>query len=233
MKILIVEDEPPIAEYTENCLWQILGSKIQDIHICLTLAEAFKFLKNHTIDLCFLDLNLSGEDGYDILKKTVSMSFHTIIISAHVERAAKAFEYGVIDFIPKPFNIKRLRQAFDRYFGHIKIPFHMKYLVIQKSGNHILLPVKDAVYFKADRYLVEIHMENGSSEYAEKPLNQLERILPDNFVRIHRSYIVNLHSVESFKHVGSGVYRVRLHQGTELRMSRNRSRNFINLLNAK
>lgn len=231
MRILIVEDEPPIAEYLEKCVWGILGSKIRDMHISLTLEEAFIYLKNHTIDLCFLDLNLSGDDGYDILKKAVSMPFQTIIVSAHVERAVKAFEYGVIDFIPKPFNMKRLRQAFDRYFGHIKIPFHMKYLVIQKSGNHIMLPVKNVIYFKADRYLVEIHIKEGSTEYVEKPLNHLERILPDNFIRIHRSYIVNLHYIESFKHKGSGIYRVHLSEGDVLPLSRNRSRNFKNLFN--
>jgi two-component system response regulator LytT len=178
-----------------------------------------------------LDLNLSGNDGYDVLKKAVSMPFFTIIVSAHTERAVKAFEFGVIDFIPKPFSMKRLRQAFDRYFGHIKIPSHMKYLVIQKCRDHILLPVRNVIYFKADRYLVEIHLENGAAEYVEKPLNQLERTLPDNFVRIHRSFIVNLHFVKSFQHTGSSIYRVQLTQGEELPLSRNRSRNFKNLFN--
>jgi len=231
MRILIVEDEPPIAEYLEKCIWDILDSKIRNIHISLTLEEAFEYLKNNTIDLCFLDLNLSGEDGYEILKRAVSMPFHTIIVSAYTERAIHAFEYGALDFVPKPYNIERLRQAFERYFGRVEIPGLTKYLVFRKLNEHKLLAVENITFFKAVRYLVEAHLENGQVEYLDKPLNRLEHILPDNFVRIHRSYIVNLHFVEAFQHKDSGIYQVRLNGGEVLPLSRNRSRNFKNLLN--
>ncbi len=231
MRILIVEDEPPNAEYLESCICDILDRKIRNIHISLTQDEAFEYLKNHTIDLCFLDLNLSGEDGYDILKRTVSMPFHTIIVSAHTERAIEAFEYGVIDFIPKPYNIERLRQAFERYFGRAEIPGQIKYLVFRKRNEHILLAVENIAFFKAVRYLVEAHLENGKAEYLDKPLNRLEQILPKYFVRIHRSYIVNLHFVEAFLHKNSSRYQVRLKGGEDLPLSRTRSRNFKNLLN--
>jgi two-component system response regulator LytT len=230
MRILIVEDEPPNAEYLERGIWEIMGSKIQNIHISLTREDAFEYLKNHPIDLCFLDLNLSGEDGYDILKRAVAMPFHTIIVSAYTERAIEAFEYGVIDFVPKPYNIERLRQAFDRYFGRAEVPGSVKYLVFRKLREHKLLAVEDIAFFKAVRYLVEAHLENGKAEYLDKPLNRLEQILPKNFVRIHRSYIVNLHFVEAFLHKDSSRYQVRLKGGELLPLSRNRSRNFKNLL---
>lgn len=231
MRILIVEDEPPNAEYLERCVWDILGDKIQGIEIALTLDEAFEYLKNHTIDLCFLDLNLSGEDGYDILKRAVAMPFHTIIVSAYTERAIEAFEYGVIDFVPKPYNIDRLRQAFERYFGRSEIPGRMKYLVIRKLGEHKLLGVENIAFFKAVRYLVEAHLANGKTEYLDKSLNRLERILPSNFVRTHRSYIVNIHYVEAFRHTDSSRYQVRLKGGEVLPVSRNRSHNFKDLFN--
>jgi two-component system response regulator LytT len=231
MRILIVEDEPPIAEYLEKCLWNILGCEVKNIHISLTLDEAFKYLKNQSIDLCFLDLNLSGEDGYDILKRAVSMPFHTIIVSAHTERAVTAFEYGAIDFVPKPYNIERLRRALDRYFGRSKIPGQTKFLVYRKLNEYKLLPIKNISFFKADRYLVEAHIETGKVEYLDKPLNLLVNILPANFVRIHRSYIVNMHFVKAFKHEISGVYQVQLMGGEILPLSRNRSRSFKKLLN--
>lgn len=230
MRILIVEDEPPNAEYLKRSICDILDRKIHNIHISLTRGEAFEYLKAHTIDLCFLDLNLSGEDGYDILKKAVAMPFHTIIVSAYTERAIEAFEYGVIDFVPKPYNIDRLRQAFDRFFGRVEIPGQMKYLVFRKRNEHRLLVVEDIAFFKAVRYLVEAHLENGKAEYLDKPLNRLEQILPKNFIRIHRSYIVNLHSVEAFLHKDSGRYQVRLKNGEILPLSRNRSRNFKHFL---
>ncbi|MBK7227614.1 MAG: hypothetical protein IPH97_01775 [Ignavibacteriales bacterium] len=59
-------------------------------------------------------MNLNAKDGFELLKQVVSQSFHTIVISANINRAIEAFEYGVLDFIPKPYNIERLKAAFQR-----------------------------------------------------------------------------------------------------------------------
>ncbi len=222
MRVLIVEDEPPIADYIEKNLRALLGSALKNVQIAYSLDEAGESLARKNVDLCFLDLNLNGRDGYEILERAVARPFHTIIISAHTEQAARAFEYGVLDFVPKPFSRERLRQALDRYAGLQKSPAPARFLTFRKNNRNGLLPVGEIVLLKATRYLVEVWMSDGRRELIEKPLNRLEKILPDSFARIHRSFLVNLDQAESYKHLGGSRYAVRMKSGIELPLSRHR-----------
>ena len=221
MKILIIEDEPPIAEYIEDNVKVILGSEVSKINVVYTLDDAISFLKNNRIDLCMLDLNLKGKNGYDLLKYAVSLPFLTIIISAYTDKAITAFEYGVIDFIPKPFDLNRLRLAFDRYFGRVQNPEKAKYLVFRKKNKNLLLTVSDIVYFQSEGYLVKAYSINDDTNLLEKTLKHLEVILPVNFIRTHRSYIVNIEFIKSYQNTGGGVYNLELKDGKSLPISRN------------
>ena len=118
MKIVIVEDERPIARYIERLTRKILGEKIQSIRTLYTLDDAKAFLLENPIDLCLLDLNLNGENGYELLKQAVSGSFHTIIISAYPNQAIEAFKYGVLDFIEKPFTTNTIEASLCRLIEH-------------------------------------------------------------------------------------------------------------------
>ncbi len=100
------------------------------------------------IDVLFLDLNLNGKDGFDLLKTSVSGAFHVIIISAHTEQALKAFEYGVLDFVGKPFNKERLARALDRVFERI----HKSYIVKMSTVAGLLI-------HEGSRY--EVELNNG------------------------------------------------------------------------
>ncbi|MFH1197149.1 MAG: LytTR family DNA-binding domain-containing protein [bacterium] len=220
MRILIVEDEPPIADYIEIKVRTILGSKIKEVFLIHTFDEAQKIIKNKKIDLCFLDLNLKGKDGYELLEQTSLYPFSTIIISAHPEQAIKAFEFGVIDFIPKPFDLNRLRTAIDRYFGSSNNRRETKYLVYRKNNRNLLLDISDVIYFKSDGYVVIARMKDNSNNLLEKSLKHLEKILPENFLRIHRSYILNLSLLEFYGNKGGGSYIVRLKNKEALPLSR-------------
>lgn len=222
MRVLIVEDEPHIASYIEDAVRSILGSTLRSLHTSLSLEDAFEWRSKRAIDLCLLDLNLSGEDGFDLLTEALSGPFLTIVISAHTERAIQAFEHGVIDFLPKPFTVDRLRVAIDRVLGRNPQPGRARYLVFRKHNRSHLLPVETIRYLEAERYLVHAHTTDGRVELLEKPLSYLEMVLPEQFVRIHRSRIVNLDHMASFEHVSGNEYRVRLKDGTSLALSRSR-----------
>ena len=221
MRIIIVEDEPPIAKDIERSCRKILGNRIQSIHTFHTLEHARTHLFHRPVDLCLLDLNLHGENGFDLLKTAVSGSFHTIIVSAYTKQAITAFEYGVLDFIPKPFDEVRMRKALNRYFGRTeKGDAAAKYLVSRKQRGHYLIAVEDISHFKADGYLVEAHLKSGGMDILDKSLNRLEQILPDFFVRVHRSIIVRWDEIDSFHHKGGGVYKIVLKSGENLPLSR-------------
>ena len=101
MNILVVEDEIMAARHLCRVLREILQEKIQSLHHVDTLDDAQQYLQSHGIDLLFLDLNLSGEDGFELLSDVVSSNFQTIIVSGNIDQALRSYEYGVLDFVPK------------------------------------------------------------------------------------------------------------------------------------
>jgi DNA-binding LytR/AlgR family response regulator len=209
MRILVLEDEPYVAEYIIEKCQSILGGRVQAIHNEKSLDPALQYITHHAIDLLLLDLNLNGESGYDILKEMISQSFHTIIISAHTEQAIEAFQYGVLDFIPKPFTERRLKLAFDRFFGaSIREDVTTKYLSVRVGSKIRLIHINDILFFKASGNYVEAHLNNKSFELLDKKMSRLEQILPANFIRIHRSYIVDISQVTAYLRKPSGAYLV-------------------------
>ncbi|MCX6165080.1 MAG: LytTR family DNA-binding domain-containing protein [Ignavibacteriae bacterium] len=217
MRILIVEDEPLIAEELKELTLQFLKNEIQSMDIVYTITKANEYIKNNKIDLLLLDLNLNGKNGFEILKDVVIENFHTIVISAHSERAIEAFEYGVLDFVPKPINMARISFALNRFLGKTVPNEHkLKYIVIKKNQSHSLIDLKDVQYFESKRYIVEVHLKNEKKYIIDKSLNRLEQLLPLNFLRIHRSYIIDIKELNSYKHIGGGVYNACLKNNIEI-----------------
>lgn len=221
--ILIVEDEPPVARYIEKCCRAILRENLGAVSVYHTLRAASDFIHQNRIDLCLLDLNLRGEDGYDLLREAAAGSFHTIIISAYTDQAVEAFKYGVLDFVVKPFEEEDLRKSLDRYFGRVKErTVATQFLSARKGNTNVVIPLEQVVYFKAADIYVEAHLREGGSELLNKTMDRLERILPSRFFRIHRSYIVDISEIQSYTPVQGGTSCVELCRGEKLPLSRRR-----------
>lgn len=230
MRILIVEDERPTAEDIKFLIEQILQKEITSIHIEITLDSALIYLKEKPIDVLLLDLNLNSKDGFDLLKQVVSQSFHTIVISANISRAIEAFEYGVLDFIPKPYNSERLKAAFQRLKSSHALDGHaVKYLSVKKGFEVKVIPLEEINYFKSANIYVELHLQNGHTIMYDKSIKQLTPLLPSNYYRIHKSYIVNRDKIESIQSLGGGKYRVILRSGECLPVSRHKINQLKNI----
>lgn len=222
MKIMILEDEPPIATFIKNTCYEILGNLIKNIDVFYSAEDALEFLKKNSIDLCLLDLNLSGDDGFNFLKKVVSMPFLTIVISAYSNRAITAYEYGVIDFVAKPFDRNRLQLALDRFLGKDQVASKTKFLVYRLNREYKMLEAEKVIFFNSERVIVKAFLEDCRPILLDKHLIQLEKILPKNFIRIHRSFIVNSAFIESFGLKNNGNSFIKLKNSVELPVSRSR-----------
>lgn len=221
MRILIVEDERPTAEDIRSLVKKILKAEAAAIHLETTLDGALTHLSQKPVDVLLLDLNLNARDGFEILKRAVSGSFHTIVISANINRAIEAFEYGVLDFIPKPYNLERLKAAFQRLRSSHAIDGHaLRYLSV-KNGHEIqIVPLSDVRYFKSANVYTELHLMSGKTAIYDKSLKLLSPLLPPHFHRIHKSYVVDAETVETIQTMGGGQYRVVLKSGDSLPVSR-------------
>lgn len=222
MKILIIEDENRIATRIERLTKLFFGDKVA-IHHCDNLQDGLQYLETNQIELLLLDLNLNGEDGFDVLENVVSRSFHTIIISAYTHLAIKAFAYGVLDFVPKPFDEQRINQAFQRISSsqNTHTPA-LTYLAVKKTGSIALIETKDLCYIKGAGIYTELHLLNGKYELHDKSLDKLEQLLPANFERVHKSYIVAVSSIEKIIVQSGSKYLLLLKNGETLPIGRSR-----------
>lgn len=221
MNILIVEDESRIAKRIERMTRDIFGDTLQSLKHIDNLHEALRFIENSSLDLVLLDLNLNGDNGFDMLTTAVSGSFHTIVISANKDQAITAFEYGVIDFVPKPFNRDRLEQAFNRAITKEKAENNkIKLLAIKKRGRIQLIPIEDLLYIKGAGAYTELFLADGRKELHDKSLEKLEQLLSYSFERIHKSYLVKMSEIKEIKVESGSKYMAELKNGALIPIGR-------------
>ena len=158
------------------------------------------------------------------MRRAVSGAFHTIIISANADRAIEAFEYGVLDFVAKPFNRERLERAFQRALSGTEATAGTaaKVLAVRKREGILLVRIDDVVYIKAAGPYAELYLRDSRTELHNKSLDGLMALLPPAFERTHKSYIVRLSEiVRLIPHEGSR-YELELKSSVRLPVGRSR-----------
>jgi len=223
MRVLIVEDEPLLAQRLERFCREILGERLESLRVASLFSEASARLDESPIDLLLLDLNLHGRDGMQLLASSVAGSFHTIIVSANTDQALRAFEYGVIDFVPKPFSQERLAAAIQRVTDRDgRAAGAAKFLAVRKHGRVELVPIDHVLYVEGAGAYAELVLEDGRRELHDKTLEKLHALLPPIFERIHKSYLVRWSAVKAFHAQEGSHYEVELRNGLRLPVGRTR-----------
>lgn len=195
MNIAIVEDEAVVARRLER----MVGAIVHDatISVATTLNAALELLRVRAIDLLFLDLNLQGKDGFRLLSEAAAAPCQTIVVSAHHEQALRAFEYGVTDFVAKPWSEERLRLAIDR--AQAREPQQRARMLVVRKGRELrTIAVADVIFVRGADDYAEIHVGDDVHLH-EKSLSALEALLPSSFVRVHRSFIANTARVRGLR----------------------------------
>lgn len=220
MRILIVEDEAIAARGLEKLVREIIGKEIISLKIEKTLLGAECILEEEVIDLVFLDLNLNGKLGFDLLKNISAESFFTIIVSGATEKAIQAFEFGVLDFVAKPVSKERLKKALQK-LSSIRVNSKLtKFLSIKKNDKSEIIPIKEINFIQGKNKETLIHKKDLKTEIHKKTLDALSKILPSHFFRIHKSYLVNLRETKFLSSLGAGKYSLELKNGKILPVSR-------------
>lgn len=242
MRIVIVEDEPLIKQRIKRLTQEILTEHQPQIVCFGDIDDADAYLGENTIDLLLLDLNLMGRDGFELLKANVASAYHTIVISAYADKALMAFEYGVLDFIAKPFERKRLEKAFSRLLGGSQNSYYgCRYLSVKKQGIIELIAIKDISYIQAEGhysllnlYPNEASLENNmdSTSYLHnKNIEKIMQLLPMNFLRVHRSYIVNMNNVKKLRIEEGSRYYLQIDNHQQIPVGRTKYKNIKEYLN--
>lgn len=193
-----------------------------------TVAQAAELVHTKTPDVIFLDVQLPGETGFDLLGR-ISPDCKIIFVTAYDAYAIRAFEVNALDYLLKPINPRRLTQAIERLTAHDSAPVapvrdlaYEDRLFIEINERSRLLKVSDIILISAMGDYSEIFSCDGQKSLVLKPLKDWEERLPaKHFARIHRSTIVNLEYVERVESWFNRSYRIHIRQMAEpLVMSR-------------
>ncbi|MFT7003583.1 MAG: two-component system LytT family response regulator [Sulfurimonas sp.] len=205
MKILVVDDE----ELARKRLLRMLRTlEYTNVVEAKDADEALELFKNDNFDIVFLDINMpqvSGlEVGYEF--KYINPNVSIIFQTAYEEHALKAFDIGAVDYLIKPFSIEQVKNSLER----VKVTTlkDKELRILSKQGdNYLLLKPEEIHYVKADLSEVMIRTQKGFSYYAQKISDLYERLEPFGFVRIHRSYLININEIKEIQTIEQSKLR--------------------------
>ena len=209
MKILIVDDEALALSRLKRML-NSLGH--EDITEADNPADALELIKQNRFDLALLDINMPGSSGLEL---GYELRYHQddlaiIFQTAYDEHALKAFDIGAVGYLVKPFSIEQLESTIQRVKVEDKRPEDFR--IMSKAGeNYYLLKPEEIYYIKADLSEVMIRSKKGFSYYPQK-ISDLEKKLEKfDFVRIHRSYLLNINKIKEIETIEQSKLRFTLH----------------------
>jgi DNA-binding LytR/AlgR family response regulator len=200
LKCLIVEDDVLSSKALEHLC---LGHEHLDLSgICEDAESALNHLRRQSVDLIILDVEMPGLNGIEFLKQLAHLP-QVIMVTGKKEYAYEAFEYQVTDFLAKPVNPLRFRQAIDRAVQfHTRLFNYHKHpndVFIRSEGRLLRLPLNDILYFENVSDYVRIKT-TGQTYLIHSTLKNIEAKLNDpRFLKVHRSFIVNLEKIKDIE----------------------------------
>ncbi len=201
MKTVIVDDEFPAIQLIRSYC-----QKIDDIEVVesFTKAEAsLYYLQNHTVDLLLLDIQMPLINGIEVLKKLNEKPI-CIFITANPEYALNAFELEVIDYLLKPVSFKRFEKAIEKAIEYHQYKKTMakvsekKFLMVKADYKITKISIDDILWIEGSGEYIKIIAVEKTFLILDSLTNYIENLLPNGFVRIHKSYIMPVSKIVHF-----------------------------------
>jgi len=205
IKCLIVDDEPVAREILENHL-----SKIDTVKVvagCKNALEAFHFINAEKIDLIFLDINMPEISGLSFAK-SINRNIKIIFTTAYREYAVDGFDLQAVDYLLKPISFERLLQAINKYLDENTpvdnivtkeiIPEKSDTIFVRSDRKMVKISIPDILYIESLADYIKIHLPDNTVVTRET-MSSIEAKLPQqDFMRVHRSFVVSIAGIESF-----------------------------------
>jgi two-component system LytT family response regulator len=250
LRVLIVDDEPLARQRIEDLLLKDTGVTIAGI--AADGDAAVDAIRRIAPDLVFLDVQMPGRTGIEVFRELGEAMPATIFTTAYDRYALEAFRLAAIDYLVKPFDDERFAAALERARRAIELkevarmtrellallrereqappapapaseaPAYLERISVESRGQVRVVPVARIDYITASGPYAELHVGDRTFAIRERMQTLEEKLDPAVFFRIHRSAIVRLDRIDTLLHAPGGDYAVRLKDGAELSVSRNR-----------
>lgn len=202
IRTLIIDDEPKAIEIIERyCL------DVAEIDLKGTFRnplEALKYLNNHSTDLIFLDINMPKLNGMDLLD-LVETKPAVVFTTAYSEYALDSYEYDALDYLLKPISFRRFMKSIHKFKKQIEptleipnedAPKSDKIIYIKSGTQTHRLSIDDIIYLEKDGNYLIFHTQNRKILSRQNMKDIFEILNPDNFIRIHKSFVIAKKHIE-------------------------------------
>ncbi len=245
IRTLIIDDEPPCVDR----LRRLMEAHCPGLHLlagCASAAEAMDALQRLDPELVFLDVQLGGDSGIDLLEALPHIAFEVIFTTAYDRYAVQAFRFSAMDFLLKPVEAaalvgavaklehKRSREEkarqFETLFHNLRHPPGAARIIsVPTVSGMVFLRVQEIIRCEASVNYTTLYLADQPKITVAKTLKEFEELLtPHAFCRVHNSHLINLACIRSY-HRGKGGY-VTLSDGSSVEVSSRRKEAFLRRL---
>lgn len=232
IRVIIVDDEELARMILREYLSATAGVSI--VAECANGFEAVKAISEYQPDLVFLDVQMPKLDGFEVLE-LIGREIPAIFVTAYDQYAMKAFDAHAVDYLLKPFSAERFQKAIERARQRLGQPMpppvelaaaarppqqHVQRIVVKDGPRVHIIPLDKLDYAEAQDDYVALHSQ-GKSYLKQQTITSLETALdPEQFIRIHRSYLVNIERVARIEPYSKDSRVIVLMDGQQLPVSR-------------
>ena len=233
---IIVDDEPYSCE-SLAILLERYCQEVKVLDVCYSGADGLKAIAEQTPTLLFLDIEMPGMNGFEMLQQLPSIDFSIIFTTSYDQYAIKAIRFSALDYLLKPIDRDELQSAVQKaiHTSH-KTSLQQIEILLQKVNhpkiavNKIAIPtmeglqllfVENIINCSSNSNYTVLHLKNNQKVTASRTLKEIEEMLEDySFLRVHHSFLVNLNEVDKYIK-GDGGYLI-MSDGSSIDVSRSR-----------
>ncbi|MDP2176290.1 MAG: LytTR family DNA-binding domain-containing protein [Bacteroidota bacterium] len=245
IKAILIDDEESARDVLENLLTRFCPH-VQILAKCHDIPSAVPLINNLQPDLVFLDIEMPNHSGFEIIEFIQPVNFQIIFVTAYNQYAIKAFEIAAIDYLLKPIDISRLKNAIQRVLAHHNIQEqtqrldllnktlqqkNIQNIAILDKGSQRIIPTQEIIAVEAQESYCQIHTIHSQYTTSKnlKHYQTLFETLPE-FIRIHKSWIVNTQHILS---INKSELIITLKNQIQAKISRNNKINIQQLISIK
>lgn len=245
LNVIIVDDE----EFARSSLYFLLQENCENVHICgiaKSVEEARELLVKYDVDLIFLDIAMPGKNGFELIPDAKSNNAQVVFTTAFDQYALKAIKANALDYLLKPIDIDELKETVDKASKFIRYidpdadkndrlknlastlsdKAEIRKLSLPNGQGYTLIDIDEIIRIEADSNYSVFHLDKRDKITVSRVLKEYEEILPDDqFVRIHKSSIVNLNYLKEYN--SRNGLEVLLKNGEKIAVSRRRASIFV------
>jgi two-component system LytT family response regulator len=249
IRTIIVDDEPSAV----NVLSILLKKKCkEDVEVIATSTSPFDgkaLIEQYKPDLVFLDIEMPGMTGVDLLRSFTNPTFRVVFVTAFDAYAVEAFRLSAVDYLLKPVEgddivraVQKIKadisrnentitsqlQQLEKLLTHNTTPAETK-IGIGMADKIVFVNITDIIYCEANGAYTHVYLKNGTKMVASKSLGDFEvQLAPNKFFRIHHSSLINLNRVKEFQRLDGGY--VILENGKQLEVSQRKRKDFLDAI---